>query len=265
MGKLKNAPAVRGKHEVAVAGYEQYAGAGSEGLTTQDLAVPRLYMLHTLSPQVNKKDPKHIPGAEAGMIYNTVTQEVYKGLWLVACGYRRSFSEWVDRKEGGGFVAEHFEQDPKWVKEDKGPWVLEKKSTADHKRHVINDTRTFAVYASKTEAMDEPFNALVSLTSSQLRRAANWLTVATSKSFKSGSGKVGRLPIFASRFHAEGEYQENDQGSWYAWKITDTQELNPADGDLFQACAAFHEMFKGGRIAAAAPPEQEGKEDSGRM
>ena len=55
------------------------SGAGAEGITSQDLMVPRISILQSPSPQVNKRDGKYVQGAEVGFIYNTVSNEVVDG------------------------------------------------------------------------------------------------------------------------------------------------------------------------------------------
>ena len=59
--------------------FEQDASQGLENMDQQDLALPFLRILGQLSPQVNKRDSKYVEGAEPGMIYNTVTHELYDG------------------------------------------------------------------------------------------------------------------------------------------------------------------------------------------
>ena len=46
-------------------------GAGQEGIDSQDLMIPRITILQSMSPQVNKRDGKHVEGAEVGDIFNT--------------------------------------------------------------------------------------------------------------------------------------------------------------------------------------------------
>ena len=49
-------------------------------MTQEDLALPFLKVLGQLSPECNKRDAKHVEGAEPGMIINTVTNEIYDGV-----------------------------------------------------------------------------------------------------------------------------------------------------------------------------------------
>ena len=62
---------------VAVAQFEDIGGLGFEETTSQDMAVPFLRILAQLSPQVNKRDGAYVEGAEAGMMFNTVSNKVY--------------------------------------------------------------------------------------------------------------------------------------------------------------------------------------------
>ena len=80
-------------------------GQGVENLTHEDLALPFLKILGQLSPEVNKRDGKYVQGAEPGMIYNSVTGELFdgeKGIEVVPCHYKLEYIEWQDRGEGSG-------------------------------------------------------------------------------------------------------------------------------------------------------------------
>ena len=71
-----------------------------------DLALPFLKILGQLSPEVNKRDGKYVEGAEPGMIYNSVTGELFngeKGVPVIPCYYKLEYVEWKDRgKDGSG-------------------------------------------------------------------------------------------------------------------------------------------------------------------
>ena len=90
--------------DVALASmFEQDQAAGMQDMGSDDFAMPFLRVLGQLSPEINKRDSKYVEGAEAGMIFNTVTKQTYdgeKGLNLIPCGYKREYVEWSDRGEG---------------------------------------------------------------------------------------------------------------------------------------------------------------------
>ena len=83
-------------------------GAGAEGISSQDLMVPRITILQSMSPQINKRDGKYVEGAEVGYIFNTVSNEATdgeKGITVVPIKYRRAHIEWKPNR--GGFVRDH--------------------------------------------------------------------------------------------------------------------------------------------------------------
>lgn len=77
---------------------------GSEHVTQADLVIPRLELIQALSPCRKKSDPSYIEGAEEGMLYNSVTRELYGSeAKVVPVSYRKEWLVWKDRQKGGGF------------------------------------------------------------------------------------------------------------------------------------------------------------------
>ena len=77
---------------------------GNENITKDDLVIPRLNVIQALSPEIKKNDPMFIEGAEQGMLFNTVTRELYKnGVTIIPVTYEMQHLVWRDRKLGGGF------------------------------------------------------------------------------------------------------------------------------------------------------------------
>ena len=75
---------------IAVTNFEADSGKGLGNLNQEDLALPFLKILGQLSPEVNKRDGKYVKGAEPGMIFNSVTGELFdgaKGISVVPCHY----------------------------------------------------------------------------------------------------------------------------------------------------------------------------------
>ena len=68
---------------------ESDAHSGLENIQQDDLATPRLKILMQLSPELEE-----LENAKAGMIYNTVTNELYdgsKGIRVLPCAYQRQY------------------------------------------------------------------------------------------------------------------------------------------------------------------------------
>ena len=99
-----NQVAKKEKSDIALAGmFEEDKAGGMDQMGQGDFAMPFLRVLGQLSPEINKRDSKYVEGAEAGMIFNTVTKQTYdgeKGVNVLPCGYKREYVEWSDRGEG---------------------------------------------------------------------------------------------------------------------------------------------------------------------
>ena len=87
---------------MAVPDYIKDSGRGQEGVGTEDVLLPRITLLQQLSPQINKKKPEYVEGAEAGMMMNSVTKELYDEIEIVPVFFRKEWVIWKDRDAGGG-------------------------------------------------------------------------------------------------------------------------------------------------------------------
>ena len=74
--------------------FESDAHKGMEQMGADDLALPFIRILGDLSPQVKKSKAEYVEGAEPGMLFNTVSKELYdgsKGIKVVPCYYKREY------------------------------------------------------------------------------------------------------------------------------------------------------------------------------
>lgn len=77
---------------------------GSEDVGMDDLVIPRLELVQSLSPCRDKDDPAYIPGAEEGMLYNNVSRELYGDkVYIIPVIFKKEYLIWKDRNQGGGF------------------------------------------------------------------------------------------------------------------------------------------------------------------
>lgn len=81
---------------------------GSEGVGHEDLVIPRLDVLQDLSPQIKENKPEYIEGAKPGILFNTVTKQLYGDeVMFIPVYYRKEWVIWRDIKAGGGFRGAH--------------------------------------------------------------------------------------------------------------------------------------------------------------
>jgi len=80
-------------------------GRGSEDVTSDDITLPRVEVFQALSPQLKKNDPKFIEGAEQGIIFNTLSGELYGDtITFIPIVFRKEYIVWQTRAAGGGFI-----------------------------------------------------------------------------------------------------------------------------------------------------------------
>lgn len=77
---------------------------GNEGVNNDDLTIPRLDLVQSLSECRKKSSPEYIPGIEEGQLFNNITRQVYgDSVLIVPVAFKKEFLLWRDQKLGGGF------------------------------------------------------------------------------------------------------------------------------------------------------------------
>lgn len=77
---------------------------GNEGVSSEDMTVPRLELVQSLSEVRKKSSPEFIEGIQEGQLYNNITKEVYgDSVLFVPVAFKKEYLLWRDQKLGGGF------------------------------------------------------------------------------------------------------------------------------------------------------------------
>lgn len=82
---------------------EDMAGAGSENVKTTDTLLPRLTILQSLSPQLNRKKAEFISGAKVGDFCDVAVGDIFEEVDMIPCHFVTQYIHW--KKSRGGFVA----------------------------------------------------------------------------------------------------------------------------------------------------------------
>lgn len=236
---------------------------GMENVGTDDLLIPFLVVLQALSPQVKKKDPQYVEGAEEGMFLETATNTLYDGdtgLLVIPVAYQRRHTEWIPRKKGGGLVNDYGMDDS----------VLSRCQRKDG-RYVTPEGNDLVVSGTHYVFIVDPEKgtyvpAILSLAGTQLKKSRRWNT--TIKNMKEEAPKDGKTILFtpASFFWAyrlTSVPESNEKGSWMGVKID--QEVRtvqlPEGMAIYQAARDFRTAVAEGQVKVAA--EQEPHSGSG--
>lgn len=232
-------------------------GTGFEGTDTESFAIPFLQILQKMSPMCDEDEAAYVEGAKAGMIYNTVTQELMdgkEGIILIPCAYKRSFIKWggrestepgfkgeftpgeVDKMIADGAIIEH---EYMLLAPNKDGEIHEKKSD----RFV--DTRSHFVLVVRPDG--STIQAILSLASTQVKASKMLMMALNQKKVDTPQGKL-TPPTFANLVKMTTKGQSNAKGAWSGAVF----ELDGmvTDPKIYAEAKAFHADIVAGAIAA---------------
>jgi hypothetical protein len=142
---------------------------GNENVTTNDVTIPRLEIVQSLSGCRKKDDPGYIKGAEEGMLYNNVTRELYgESVQVIPVAFRKEYLLWRDLKKGGGFGGAYpsMKEAESAKAEQEVPAEWEIVDTHQHYALAIKDGKPspVAISMSKSKAkVSRKWNSLIQL------------------------------------------------------------------------------------------------------
>jgi hypothetical protein len=226
--------------ELALANtFEDDAVAGGfDNMGQDDFALPFLRLLTSTSPEVGE-----VEGAMPGMVYNTVTGQLYdgkKGITVIPCAYVRQYIEWAPRGQGSGApiaiypatsdILSRTHREPGDNKDylDNGNYV---ENTANHYVLVIDGN------------VPEP--ALITMKSTQLKKSRKWNSMMMSTKMMGKNGPF-TPPMYSHLYRLTTQAESNDKGKWYGWEI---ERVGPVeDKDLYVAAKSFAGSISDGAV-----------------
>ena len=224
--------------------FEEDKGKGLGDIGLKDLALPFLKVLAQLSPEVNKRDGKYVEGAEAGMIYNSVTGELYngvEGIHVIPCYYKLEYLEWKDRGEGLGA--------PVAVYDSTSDIMSKTKEDANYKPRLPNGN-----YIDKTASHfviilgDNTSTALISMKSTQLKISRKWNSMMDGMRMKGKNGNLYKPASFSHIFKLKTTQLTNDKGTWFGWEVSKSGQVT--DNTLYNQARSFSENIAKGTVRA---------------
>jgi len=235
--------------------FEDDMGKGLGNISQQDLALPFLKILAQLSPEVNKRDGKYVEGAEAGMIYNSVTGELYngvEGINVIPCYYKLEYLEWKDRGEGLGA--------PMAIYPSSSDILSKTKPDANYKDRLPNGN-----YIERTASHfviilgDSPSTALISMKSTQLKISRKWNSMMSGLKLKGKNG-LFTPASFSHIYKLKTTQLSNDKGTWFGWEVSKVGPVS--DSSLYQQAKTFSENILKGSVRAKHGEEKPKGSDS---
>jgi hypothetical protein len=222
------------------AGMEGDAGSGLEQAKGREhLAIPFLYILQGLSPAVTEGRD----GAKPGRIINSVTGEIFDEILVIPVRYSRTFVEWVPRDNGGGFRGEFPEHERE--EEFKNKRDSETGRCRLDNGNDLADTRNFYVLlADENTGTTQP--AIISMTSTQIKKARTWLTIMNLQKMEGKDGKPFTPAMYAHVFKLSTQPEENKKGRWHGWKIERVGFID--DSNQYEQGKLFNQQVTAGLV-----------------
>jgi hypothetical protein len=235
--------------------FEEDAAKGLGKIGQEDLALPFLKILGQLSPEVNKRDGKYVEGAEPGMIYNSVSGDLYdgvKGIEVIPCFYKLEYIEWKDRGDGPGA--------PVAIYDSSSDIMSKTKADANYKDRLPNGN-----YIEKTASHfviitgDSPATALISMKSTQLKISRKWNSMMSGIKLKGKNG-LYTPASFSHIYKLKTTQMSNDKGTWFGWEVS---KIGPiTDASIYQQAKSFSESISKGAVKAKHGEEKPAESSS---
>lgn len=200
---------------LAVIDYGDDAGAGFENQTREDITIPFISVLQGLSPQLETVD-----GAKPGLLFNTVTGELFPEVCFVPAVTNHVFVEWKKRNAGGGFVAVHSLD---------SPVVTDARANQKFGEYEINGNdliETYYVYGVLVDGEEPVCPVALAFTSTKIKAYKKWNTSVNLFMVRSPAGNKVRPPLFAHLVKLGALKEKNAEGEYYVFSLT------PANGSL---------------------------------
>jgi hypothetical protein len=247
------------------------AGGGMEETTADSFSIPFLAVLQKGSPQVDEASGKQLKGAKAGMLFDTVSQEMFdgnKGIPVVQAHFKRVWLRWGARDAGGGFKGEITPEQLAKMRADgqivdiKGhSYVADKSGEVDpDENDKVVDTRVHYLLRITDRKKGQYKRCVLSLASTQVRKSKHLMSMFADLK-KEENGEEYTPATYQSIVTIKTVPEKNDQGTWYGVDFDITGEFDDPNDPIFLAAEQFKEAVKSGLADAKHDNNAESAED----
>ncbi len=115
----------------------------------------------------------------------------------------------------------------------------------DGEGNIFSDTRSHYVLILDAEGGYSP--AVVSLTSSQIKKSRQWMSKMQGLKAKRSDGSIFTPPMFSHIYTVETKAESNSKGSWYGFNFAINGEVT--DRNIYLAAKAFRDSVSSGEVS----------------
>jgi hypothetical protein len=225
---------------------------GSEEVTINDLTIPRLSIIQDLSPQRKKNAAEYIEGAEEGMLFNTVTNQLYvEPVLFVPVYFRMEWIVWKHRDAGGGFVGAYATQEEAVAAVGEHPMAGQTTEKGDPVLEVQDTAQHFGLLLDPNSPLDaiRTTEIVISMSRSQLKPSRQ----LNSQIRISGGDRWERY------YKLSAVQVDGPRGEYYNWKV---EQLGFVTEQVYAQAESLYESVKAGeRDVERGTPTEEATDD----
>lgn len=221
----------------------QKGSRGSEEVEATDITLPRVGIIQALSPQLKKNDPKYIQGCEQGVLFNTLTSELYPdGISFVPVLFRKEWIAFKDREKGGGF---------------RGAWPFKEEVRARTEVEAMEDAADVELLESHShigyliKGDGELEQCVVACTKSALKFSRKLNSLAT----------LAGVDRFAKAYEVRGVEASGPKGDYFTYDCKPKGYVSQA---IYKEAEAMYEFLKDKTVATNYDNSEEDHAGAGK-
>lgn len=220
---------------------------GFEEITSDSLTIPFLNIVQDLTPLYKQENRPE--GIKTGMIYDSVSQELFTRITVIPVSFNRRYIEWKPRTAGGGFVAIHEQCPPDARRIDNRVERANGNTIMDTRQHYV-------LYRDNNNLWNM---ALISLRSTGIQTSQQWLTqmgrcrepILNTDGQplidkETGEPAYRQQHMYERKYELFTQLKHKNNNSWFAWGIKLLPEK--VAGNAFREAEAFYKMLQAHRI-----------------
>ena len=239
MAKSALAEKTQGTALAIATAFEEDASASFAGMNQDDFALPFLRLLTNTSPEVDELD-----GALPGMIYNSVTGQLYdgkKGIQVIPCAYVRQYIEWAPRGSGSGAPI-HIYPSTSDILSRTHREPGDNKDYLDNGNYIENTANHYVMVVDENGV---PSPALIVMKSTQLKKSRKWNSMMQSVKLQGKNG-LFTPPMYSQLYRLTTQAESNDKGKWFGWEVERIGTVE--DEGVYQIAKAFAQSVTSGQV-----------------
>lgn len=233
------------------------AAKGNKPFTKDEGVIPFMKIMQPLSPEVGS-----IPMATPGVFLNAATNKVASELLVVPIDIRWSYTEWVPREQGGGFVFDWGENEAGWQDKCEGDQKFAYQPVTKDGHNILRGRHVFIYSVDEIGDYDR---SIFPMAGTALKVAKQWSSMLEYAPKVATSQGMITPAYFYYTYKLTTEEVKNSKGRWFIPKVTANIIDNkyqtvfdlPNGQAIWEAAVKLRESLNSGEMKAAKQEDEQ--------